>query len=181
MPSEKGEPLGLRDRLLGRRQPVLEAIFLAPAAGRPMAEGTAVRVEAGGLAGDRYAVGEGFWHGPDACAVTLIRGEDLDRIQRRTGLPLSAGEHRRNLVVRGLRPQSGSGGLIGIGEAVLAVAGPRPPCGYLEQLTRPGMARALRGRSGLCMRVVQPGRLQVGDPVRWIDGAGAGFEAPPTR
>jgi MOSC domain-containing protein YiiM len=120
----------------------------------------------GGLAGDRYATGSGHWQGPDACPVTLIRAEDLARIERRTELPLAAGEHRRNLVVRGLRRRDLAGGRVRIGDAVLVITAPRPPCGYLERLTRPGMVRALNGRSGVCLRPETPGTLRLGDAVR---------------
>ena len=97
--------------------------------------------------------------------MPLIRAEALDRIRRRTGLAVSAGEHRRNLVVRGLSRRALERERITIGSVVFAVQGPRPPCGYLERLTEPGMARALRGRSGICLRVAEPGALAVGDGV----------------
>lgn len=173
--------LGLRDRLLGRAPAVLEAIFVAPTAGAPMAEVAAIRAEADGLVGDRYAADAGYWRGPDACPVTLIRAEDVDRIQRRSGLPLAAGEHRRNLVVRGLRSRHLPGGRIRIGDAVLAVTAPRPPCGYLERLTRRGMARALRGRSGFCLRVVRPGQMRQGDTVHWLEDSGDAHGGARTR
>ncbi|HKJ70867.1 MAG TPA: MOSC domain-containing protein [Gammaproteobacteria bacterium] len=156
-------PLALLRR---RRGAVVEAIYVAPEAGAPMRSLEAAEVSGAGLAGDRYAAGAGYWQGPDACAVTLIRAEDLERIARRTGLAVAAGEHRRNLVVRGLRRGDLEGGRLVIGEALLAPQGARPPCGYLERLTRPGMARALRGRSGVCLRVERAGTLRVGDIVR---------------
>lgn len=151
-----------------RRRPgaVLEAVFLAEAAGAPMRPVAAVEVGSAGLAGDRYAAGNGHWQGPDACPVTLIRAEDLARIEARTGLPLTAGEHRRNLVVRGLRRRDLAGGRLCIGGAVLAIMGPRPPCGYLERLTRTGMVRALNGRSGVCLRAEGAGTMHPGDAVR---------------
>ncbi|MEF8794041.1 MOSC domain-containing protein [Thiohalorhabdus sp.] len=142
---------------------------MAPGAGAPMEAVAAVRAEPGGLAGDRYAEGKGYWLGPDACAVTLIRAEDVDRIQRRSRLPLSSGEHRRNLVIRGLRRRQLVGSRIRVGEAILAVVAPRPPCGYLERLTRRGMARALGRSSGFCLRVIHSGRMRTGDTVHWAE------------
>jgi len=126
-----------------------------------------VRAEAvpGGLAGDRYASGRGHWRATDACEVTLIRAEDLDRIRRRTELALEGGEHRRNLVVRGLRSRDLTAGRLRIGAALFAIRGPRPPCGYLERLTEPGMVRALRGCGGVCLEVLESGEVAVGDPV----------------
>lgn len=163
-----------RLRPAGRRPAVLEAIYLAPAAGRPMVSVTTATLVAEGLAGDRYALGGGHWQGPDGCAVTLIRAEDLGRIHRRAGIALLAGEHRRNLVVRGLPRKALEEGVLHLGQAAsLEVAGPRPPCGYLERLTQPGVVRALRGRSGACARVAGPGPIGVGDPVRWMPPAPA--------
>ena len=181
MPRARGLSLGLRDRILGRSPPALEAIFVAPRAGDPMQAVASARAQDSGLAGDRYAEGAGHWLGPDACAVTLIRAEDVDRIQRRSGLSLSSGEHRRNLVVRGLRMRQPVGSRLRIGDAVLVVVAPRPPCGYLERLTQRGMARALGRRSGFCLRVVQAGDMRTGDPVHWVEGpeANGSMEAPP--
>ena len=143
----------------------LEGILLAESAGAPMEAVSQGEAVAGGLAGDRYAAGRGYWRATDACEVTLIRVEDLNRIHRRTGLGVLAGEHRRNLVVRGLGRRDLEAWGLRIGEAVFSVQGPRPPCGYLETLTGPGMARALRGRSGICLRVAEPAGLAVGDAV----------------
>lgn len=161
-------PLGdwLR-RLLAGTPATLEAIYLAPAAGRPMQWVAEATLSGQGLEGDRYAAAAGHWQGPDGCAVTLIRAEDLGWVQRRTGIAVMAGEHRRNLVIRGLPRKALASGILRVGQARLAVLGPRPPCGYLERLTQSGMARALRGRSGACARVLTPGAVRRGDTVRW--------------
>ena len=67
------------------------AIFVAEAAGAPMrrCEQTLALVDRG-LADDRYALGRGFWRLVDGCQVTLILAEDLQRAERRHGLPLDA-------------------------------------------------------------------------------------------
>ncbi len=121
-----------------------------------------------GLDGDRYARGDGFWKATDGCQVTLIAEEDLSRAQWRSGIPLAHGEHRRNLVVRGLAIASMAHRQLRIGTAVLAWLRPRPPCGYLDSVTRPGTAKALGRRSGICLRVVSGGTIRVGDPVEII-------------
>lgn len=144
----------------------VEAIFLAGAGGEPMRSVREVEAIAGqGLRGDRYARGLGFWSHHNPCQVTLIRAEDLEEIQRTWGLALLEGQHRRNLVVRGLDLEALRGRLFRVGEAVLAYQGPRPPCSYLESLTQPGMKEALAGRAGICARVVRSGLIRVGDPV----------------
>ncbi|NCA73105.1 MAG: sulfurase, partial [Sphingobacteriia bacterium] len=97
------------------------AIFVADAAGAPMraCERTLALVDQG-LADDRYALGRGFWRLTDGCQVTLILAEDLQRSVRRHGLPLDAGQHRRNLVVSGLVGVELRGRNLRVGEALLA-------------------------------------------------------------
>ena len=163
-------------QLAPRRVATLEAIYLTPAAGQPMQRVTSATLGDRGLVGDRYAVAAGHWQGPDGCAVTLIRAEDLERIERRAGVAVLGGEHRRNLVVRGLPRGALESGTLVIGPVVLQVVGARPPCGYLERLTQPGMVRALRGRGGACARVRTPGPMGVGDIVRW-EAVGSGTSA----
>ena len=81
----------------------LTAIFMADHAGAPMRPCDQVLAVAGaGLAEDRYAMGRGFWRLTDGCEVTVIYAEELARAERRQGLSLAAGQHRRNLVVSGL-------------------------------------------------------------------------------
>ena len=54
-------------RRLGRGGPaLLEAIYVAPEAGSPMERRSGTEVGAGGLAGDRYAAGQGYWRATDA-------------------------------------------------------------------------------------------------------------------
>nr|WP_093036591.1 MOSC domain-containing protein [Thiocapsa roseopersicina] len=151
-----------------RRVPVgrVTAIFVADAAGAPMrsSERTLALVDQG-LADDRYALGRGFWRLTDGCQVTLILAEELLRAERRHGLPLDAGQHRRNLVVSGLVGVELRGRSLRIGEAVLTWHRVRPPCGYLDRVAGAGMAKALGRYGGHCLRVREGGLIQVGDEV----------------
>ncbi|MHA3770036.1 MOSC domain-containing protein [Verrucomicrobiota bacterium sgz303538] len=124
-----------------------------------------------GLAGDRYAEGRGYYSKADPCEVTLIEGEVLDLIHERWGLHVHAGEHRRNLVVRGLRLRELSGCRIRIGAVLLEYDRPRPPCAYVERLTEKGMTRALGEGAGIAARVIEGGWLKEGDPTEVITGA----------
>jgi MOSC domain-containing protein YiiM len=157
---------GLWERRASEAGATLAAIWLAEAAGGPMRRADAAEALPGrGLAGDRYAAGTGFWKATDGCQVTLIAEEDLLRAERRRGVPLASGEHRRNLVVRGLRPEALEGRRLRIGEALFGWHRRRPPCAYLDSITRPGTAKALGHRSGVCLRVLEGGWLRVGDRV----------------
>lgn len=135
-------------------------------AGAPMLSLESVEAEMDrGLQGDRYAAKTGFWRHTDACQVTMIAEEDLSRIQARTGIALLEGQHRRNLVLRGLSAADLEGRHFRVGEAVFVYERRRPPCAHLESLTEPGMAKALGRHAGLCARVLEGGRLTVGDDV----------------
>jgi MOSC domain-containing protein YiiM len=155
---------------------ILVDIFLADDAGAPMRRVERAEAVAGsGLAGDRYAAGRGHWRRTDGCEVTLIAEEDLARAERRGGLSFADGQHRRNLVVRGIPIDAFRGRRVRIGGALLAFHRLRPPCGYLERLVGRGSAKALGKGAGIGLRVVEGGTLRVGDAVEAIaasEGAG---------
>jgi MOSC domain-containing protein YiiM len=144
--------------------PRLEAIYVCARAGEPMQSRPFAEVLAGqGLAGDRYCLGTGHWHPVESCEVTLISADDLRRAGRRLDVPLDHGRHRRNLVVAGLRTRDLEGRRFRIGAALFAWQRPRPPCGYLNQVTGENLARALRNDSGVCLSVLEGGVIRVGD------------------
>ena len=82
----------------------VEGIFLAPEGGAQMkGVQTAIALEGCGLEGDRYCAGTGHWSRfGRVCEVTFIAAEDLDDIHRETGVGVKNGEHRRNVVTRGI-------------------------------------------------------------------------------
>ena len=141
-------------------------IFVAPAGGVEMQPVEEIRAVAGrGIEGDRYSDRSGYWTGVDECQVTLIEAECLDEIQAKTGISIEEGEHRRNIVTRGIQLDSLLGKRFQVGTAILEYDRPRPPCGYIEKLTEPGMTRALVGRGGICARVVGSGVIRASDPI----------------
>ncbi len=125
-------------------------------------------VEGRGIEGDRYAEGTGFWtqYG-DVCEVTLIQGEHLDEIEAE-GLKIKNGEHRRNIVVRGIDLQDLRNRKFRIGEATLRYDRPRPPCRHVQQVTEPGMTKALRNRGGICVHVARGGTIRAGDEIELL-------------
>ena len=154
----------------------LEAIFLTQAAGQPMIRVREVQALAGrGLEGDRYTLGTGYYSRRDPCQLTLIEGEALDLITVGFGLRVKNGEHRRNLVTRGIRLRELEGKRLRVGEVLLEFERPRPPCGYMERITQPGMTRALGEGSGIGVRVLTSGLLHEGAAivVEAIEGARA--------
>ena len=146
---------------------VVEEIYIAPEGSAAMERVEEVRtIEGCGIKGDRYCEGTGFWtpYG-DVCEVTLIESEDLDHIQNELGISVNNGEHRRNVVTSGIRLGDLRRKRFRIGEAVLEYDRPRPPCKHVQDLSEPGMTRALKGRGGICARVVEAGRIRVRDVI----------------
>ncbi|MGM0591835.1 MAG: MOSC domain-containing protein [Halobacteriota archaeon] len=145
----------------------VEAIFTTPVGSEPMERVDTVEAVDGGLDGDRYQTGTGYYSPDDVCEVTLIAGEALDEIRDEFDIDLSDGSHRRNLVTRGVQLEDLLGVEFTVGRAVLEGTHPRPPCEYLERVVGiEGTTKSLtEGRSGICADVVLPGPIHVGDAV----------------
>ncbi|MEJ2575645.1 MAG: MOSC domain-containing protein [Gammaproteobacteria bacterium] len=154
-----------QDELAG----TLTAIYLADRAGAPMRRVEQTDALVGkGLAGDRYAEGGGHWRLVDAVQVTLVCEEDIVRAARRTGMALGNGEHRRNLVVRGIPLAAYRRRRFRIGDVLFEFQRPRPPCGYLDRVAGRGTAKALGRAAGIGARILDGGPIRVGDPVQVI-------------
>ncbi len=146
---------------------LVEEIYITSEGSAAMERVEEVRAVAGGLTGDRYKEGTGYWtrYG-DVCEVTLIEGEDLDEIEEEAGLHVKNGEHRRNIVTRGVRLHDLNGNRFRVGEVVLEYDRPRPPCKHVQDVTEPGMTRALRRqRGGICARVIEGGLIRARDEI----------------
>ena len=157
---------------------IVERIYVAATGRAAMRSLDEVEALAGrGLKGDRYCEQRGSGTGWDECQVTLIEGEHLDEITERLGVEVLNGEHRRNIVSRGISLDELEGKCFRIGEAVLVHDRPRPPCAYIASITEPQMTKALGRRAGICARVVQGGIIRPGDPI-FITGEA---EMPPRQ
>ncbi len=145
----------------------VEQIFIAPQGSAPMQKVSQVEALSGrGLAGDRYLLRTGYWTAYDECQVTLIEGEALDEISARTSVTVTEGQHRRNIVTRGIKLRDLVGKTFSVGEAVLEFDRPRPPCRYIQSVSEKGMTKALgRDRGGICARVVSSGVIHLNDQI----------------
>jgi MOSC domain-containing protein YiiM len=122
-----------------------------------------------GLAGDR--VHDVAHHGGTDQAVYAYAREDLDLWQAELDTPLRDGQFGENLTTEGLDV---TGALIGerwrIGQdVILEVSCPRIPCGTFQGwLDRAGWIKRFTeaARPGAYLRVIEPGLIQAGDPVR---------------
>ena len=146
---------------------VVEKIYVTPKGSQAMERVEEVAtVEGCGIEGDRYCEGTGFWtrYG-DVCQVTLIEGEDLDHIEDELGIRVNDGQHRRNIVTRGIKLLDLRKKRFRVGGALLEFDRSRPPCKHVQDLSEPGMTRALKNRGGICARVVEAGPIRVRDAI----------------
>lgn len=158
----------------------VRSLVTAPESGAPPERRESVRIHPDGVAGDRYRAGDGTFQ-LDGCAVTLVAAEALDAVRAETGIDVSDGRHRRNVVVEGF----GAGmddlldATVAVGGALIRPTRRRPPCAHVEELAgAAGLAAALRNRGGLCCDVLEAGDVAVGDrvAVRAADPRTAGAE-----
>lgn len=162
-PTQETDPNGDREQLA---PPHVAALYVAPSAGGRMERVDHVEAVAGrGLAGDRYFLEKGHWSGTDDCEVTIIAQEDIDEIERRFGVRVQNGEHRRNLVIRNMPIENLTGRRFHIGLASFGYERPRPPCAYIQMISEPGMTKALGRRAGICVRCIKGGLIQQGDQI----------------
>jgi len=140
----------------------VEWIGLRPRRDVPMREVADAEAVAGkGLVGDRYAGGSGNR------GLTLIQAEHLPAIAALSGHEhVSAALLRRNLVVSGLPLVALKGRRFRIGEVLLEGVDDCDPCSRMETALGPGGYNAMRGHGGLCARILEGGRLHVGDVVQ---------------
>ena len=149
----------------------VDSIFLAQESGAQMKSvQAATALEGCGLKGDRYCAGTGHWSRfGRVCEVTFIAAEDLDDIERETGVGVKNGEHRCNVVTRGISLKTlRRGERFRVGELVFEYRGPRSVCRYIERLTERGMTEALKGRGGICAKAIKNGPVRVGDEIEML-------------
>ncbi len=163
------------DTLLGTmpQHGTVRWIGVRPARGeaaRPVIEAEAEPGQ--GLAGDRFK-------GTPASKrqVTLIQAEHLDAVasmlQRDSVDPVLT---RRNIVVGGINLYALRHAKFRVGEVLLEGTGICAPCASMEQSLGAGGFNAMRGHGGITARVLEPGRIRVGDTVRMIEAGVLGTE-----
>lgn len=139
----------------------VEWIGLRPQRDLPMHDVVEAEVLAGkGLLGDRYLGGSGNR------GVTLIQAEHLPVIAALSGHErVSPALLRRNLVVSGLPLLALKGRRFRIGEVLLEGVEECDPCSRMEAALGPGGYNAMRGHGGIVCRILEGGKIRVGDPV----------------
>ena len=146
----------------------LRWIGLRPQRDVPMHVVDSAEVTPTGLHGDRYGKANG------KRGVTLIQAEHLPAIASLAGLAaVDPATLRRNLVVEGVPLVALKGRRFRIGEALFEGTGDCDPCSRMEAALGAGGYNAMRGHGGLTARIVQPGRIRVGDAVEPLGDAPA--------
>ena len=130
---------------------------------RSIAVDEVTAVEGRGLEGDRYRRKGGKRQ------VTLMQAEHLPVIASLLGRDeIDPALLRRNIAVRGINLLALKKQRFQIGDAVFEGTGLCHPCSRMEETFGPGGYNAVRGHGGLTARVVQEGRISIGDMVRLV-------------
>ena len=132
-------------------------IGLRPGRREPVRVVPQVRMEANGLAGDHAPAGRR--------AVTLIQAEHLPVVSALVGREVEPWVLRRNLVVSGLNLSALRGRVLEVGEGMVEITGPCPPCSRMEEALGEGGYNAVRGHGGWYAAVLRPGLARLGDRV----------------
>jgi hypothetical protein len=142
----------------------VEGIWIAEAAGTPAVARAAVRALAGrGLEGDRHVAGTGtFPSGLPGSALTLIEAEVCESFEP----ALEPGEHRRNVVTRGIDLNALVGREFAIGAVRCRGMRLCEPCTVVQRYAGRPVLRALVHRGGLRADILEDGEIRVGDEVR---------------
>lgn len=143
----------------------VERIRIATEDAAPMEAVESVAARPGGLVGDRYYEGTGYYSPYDVCEVTFVAAEALEAIHEAFDIDLTDGRHRRNVVTRGVDVHDLLDHRFEVGEVTFEGTRPRPPCAHVERVAdEEGVMEALtEGRGGICADVKQGGPLRVGD------------------
>lgn len=165
----------------------LQAIIVRPQRRAPTLSVDRTRAIAErGLEGDHHAERQPWRPGGNKRQVTLIQAEHMPVVAAFMGRsqvdPMML---RRNLVVSGLNLLAAKAVfknepmILRLGaDVVLEITGPCEPCSRMEELLGPGGYNAMRGHSGLNARIIQGGRLSVGDSVVCLPAPFAGGTPP---
>lgn len=138
-------------------------IGLRPASRKPIKETSEVNVIETGLEGDRATKNSPS----NKRQVTLIQHEHLVAAASFLGKEnIDPNLTRRNIVVKGINLNALKGRKFRIGTAVLEMTGFCYPCSRMEENLGVGGFNAMRGHGGITCRVVETGKIKIGDNLK---------------
>lgn len=130
----------------------VETILLRPGRRSDVIRPDSAKLSMDGLEGDHGSAGKR--------AVTLIQSEHLPVIATLLGKgEIDPGLLRRNLVVSGINLLALRHHEVAIGDAILRITGPCPPCSRMEEVLGHGGYSAVRGHGGVYAEVLVPGDI----------------------
>jgi MOSC domain-containing protein YiiM len=138
----------------------IEWIGVRPARAAAMTELNEVQINcASGLEGDRFS-----GRAASPRQVTLIQQEHLAVIAACVGRgEIDPALLRRNIVVSGINLLALKDKRFRIGDALLEFSGACHPCSKMERVLGTGGYNAMRGHGGITARVIEAGRVRIGD------------------
>lgn len=157
----------------------VQEIYICPEPEGAMQKVDEVKAVSGkGLQGDRYFYDKGTFS-PKSMArkemypgrnITLIEAEAIDAANSEgrgttEELDIDYGGPRRNVVTRGIALNHLVGQEFTVGEVRMRGTKLAEPCGHLENLTVPGIRKALIHRGGLRAEILSDGVIRAGDRI----------------
>jgi MOSC domain-containing protein YiiM len=140
-------------------------ISIRPEKGKPVQVLKETMAQTGGLLNDHSNKG----NSDSKRQVTLIQHEHLAAAASFLGIgEVDPSLVRRNIVVKGINLNALSGRKFTIGEAILEMTGPCPPCHRMEENLGSGGYNAMRGHGGITCRVIKEGKIKNGDKLSVI-------------
>lgn len=137
-------------------------IGIRPQSRQPMQVLQETYANIGGLTDDRYNKG----NADSKRQVTLIQQEHLQAAASFLGKEtVDPSLTRRNIVVQGINLNALKGKQFKIGDAILEATGLCFPCSRMEENLGNGGYNAMRGHGGITCKVIQEGKIRLGDEV----------------
>jgi MOSC domain-containing protein YiiM len=123
-------------------------------------------VAGAGLEGDHYHTRH---NGPRQ--ITLMASEDLAAVAAFLGRDFVTPDlTRRNLITCGVNLLALKDQRFRVGSAVLEGTGECAPCSRMEANLGAGGYNAMRGRGGITARIVESGKVDIGDRISRLEG-----------
>ena len=141
---------------------VVKQVSVSPG-GMPKSAIPVGTLTAAGFLGD-HQKNRKYHGGPDR-AVCLFSVELYDRLRDR-GIDLSPGSVGENLTVEGIDLDALSvGNRLHVGECLIEITDVRTPCRNLNRW-HPQLLKTMKGHSGWVAKVLKPGSVSPGQPVK---------------
>ncbi len=137
----------------------VEWIGIRPERKAPVESKESVNVKLGsGIEGDQPA--------NENRQVTIMSKEHLDEVSDLLGIEsIDPPATRRNILISGMEFDTLENATIRLGSVLLKVTGPCRPCKRMDENLGEGGRLAMEGKGGWTTRVLESGRIDVGDEV----------------